>query len=221
MLPPERFAWFCDCHETASGLVLATGQGYVSLAAEDGAFATVSELVQGRKKGVLASASALVCVKDAVRRAFVLIRRDEQAPVAAGKWQFPAGRLSVGELPLQGAVRELGEEVGLREQGQPLGWGAARIRVGGREVTWLDDEGMQRFRARWTLVGSTVEFFYPMTLEVADLTAVTAYDKEPYGRQVALLSDIDISEFYARGWLAESSAAIWDAAVEEGVAFRL
>lgn len=221
MLSNETFVWFCDFHETSTGLVLATGQGPVVSAAQREAYATLEEMTQGRKVGTLARASAVACVKDAKHRAFLLLSCDSKVPGAQNLWQFPSKYVLRDELPLHCAVRALAAQAGLREQEQPREWAAARVRVGGRDVTWLDDEGMQRFRARWAAGQHTVEFFYPMTLEVPNLPACSAYSKILPRSQAALLSDADVSELYARGLLTSGSAAVWHAAVEDGVVFDL
>jgi 8-oxo-dGTP pyrophosphatase MutT (NUDIX family) len=46
--------------------------------------------------------------------AFLLCRRPSQMRRHAGQWALPGGRLDAGETPLEAALRELDEEVGVR-----------------------------------------------------------------------------------------------------------
>jgi 8-oxo-dGTP pyrophosphatase MutT (NUDIX family) len=50
----------------------------------------------------------------------LMIRRADHLTRAAGYWGLPGGVLEKGELPTQGAERELREEVGLHGQGRQL-----------------------------------------------------------------------------------------------------
>lgn len=55
--------------------------------------------------------------------AVLLTRRTAQLRAHGGQWSFPGGRLDEGEGPLEGALRELSEEVGLAlDAGACLGW---------------------------------------------------------------------------------------------------
>jgi 8-oxo-dGTP pyrophosphatase MutT (NUDIX family) len=67
--------------------------------------------LDGRMIGVAGGASFLLC-----RRAAKLRRH-------AGQWALPGGRLDAGETPVQAAVREVGEELGLSLGSEDvLGW---------------------------------------------------------------------------------------------------
>ncbi len=67
--------------------------------------------LDGRMVGVAGGASFLLC-----RRSLGMRRH-------AGQWALPGGRLDVGESPLDAALRELGEELGLRlGPDQAIGW---------------------------------------------------------------------------------------------------
>ena len=67
--------------------------------------------LDGRMVGVAGGASFLLC-----RRTLGMRRH-------AGQWALPGGRLEPGESPLDGALRELDEELGLRlNAGHVIGW---------------------------------------------------------------------------------------------------
>jgi 8-oxo-dGTP pyrophosphatase MutT (NUDIX family) len=70
--------------------------------------------LDGRMVGVAGGAALLLC-----RRPLTMSRH-------AGQWALPGGQLDPGETPLDGALRELDEELGLRLDPQSI-------------VGWLDD----------------------------------------------------------------------------------
>jgi 8-oxo-dGTP pyrophosphatase MutT (NUDIX family) len=72
------------------------------------------QLLDGRMVGVAGGAALLLC-----RRPLKMRRH-------AGQWALPGGRLDPGEIPVDGALRELDEELGLRLDPQSV-------------VGWLDD----------------------------------------------------------------------------------
>jgi mutator protein MutT len=64
--------------------------------------------------GLRPAAVAVTLLSDAEGRpCFVLTRRAEGLRNHGGQWALPGGRLDPGETPLQAALRELQEEVGL------------------------------------------------------------------------------------------------------------
>jgi len=55
--------------------------------------------------------------------AFLLCRRPSRMNRHAGQWALPGGRLDPGETPLDAALREVDEEIGLRlDESAVLGW---------------------------------------------------------------------------------------------------
>lgn len=55
--------------------------------------------------------------------AFLLCRRPSQMNRHAGQWALPGGRLDSGESPLEAALREVDEEIGLRlDESDVVGW---------------------------------------------------------------------------------------------------
>lgn len=55
--------------------------------------------------------------------AFLLCRRPSRMNRHAGQWALPGGRLDPGESPLDAALREVDEEIGLRlDESSVLGW---------------------------------------------------------------------------------------------------
>ena len=210
MTAPENFAWACEISLTPPCLV-ATGEGYLSTSREDPqARGVPSDIVQGRHPGFLLSASTLLEVHDDQSSRWVVLERDDKAPSYPGMWQFPAGRLSPCELPLQCAMRELVEEVRLFDDNEPLPFAEALYRVGGDEFDWLTCDSVHvGLRARHVFYESTVEFYYHATLKVPDVGRVRAEDNEPYGRQVRLLSTLEVEELIRAGKMCPSSAMLW------------
>lgn len=61
-----------------------------------------------------AAVAVVLTVDREGRDAFVITRRAERLRAHAGQWAFPGGRLDPGETPVDAALRELDEEVGLK-----------------------------------------------------------------------------------------------------------
>ena len=80
----------------------------------DGAAARVSAF---RRRAVdrpdLKHAAVAVCVVEDDEPALLITRRAARLRNHAGQWALPGGRLDAGETPVQAALRELEEEIGL------------------------------------------------------------------------------------------------------------
>ena len=70
---------------------------------------------RGRRAGPRTVALALV-----IRDGCVLVARRSAGRVEAGAWEFPGGKVELGEEPAAAALRELAEETGLRGESARL-----------------------------------------------------------------------------------------------------
>lgn len=189
-------------------LVLATRAGVVSMEAGEGAAATVGDVREQIAPGSLMSATALLAVTDGLEHRLVMLQRDSQAQPAPGQWQFPAARCRPDELPLIAACRGLGRKV--RISGAVRDWREVRIVVGGPEIEYLTEDGIESFRARYVFLDNTFEFYYPMTLAVDSFADVLLSDNEPLRRRVALFTSDEIAALTAAGQLTPAARAIFD-----------
>jgi len=204
----ETFSWVSQLQYGAGGdLVLACGEGFVTATGGANSYGSVAELRAGTRPGHLLSASALVQVSDGRQQRFVVLRRDARADIAPGQWHFPAVRCAHGELPLAAACRGLTSEI--RIDGAAHDWRDVRIRVGGPQVDYITGEGIVSLRARHVLADNTLEFYYPMALEVASLADVKLSDAAPHQRRVALLEAGEIADLARAGELAPGARRIF------------
>ena len=90
------------------------GEEYIDIYSEDMVF---TGLTIPRKGAFLKEGQymlyALAVIQDAQGR-FLITRRSLDKRWAAGLWEVPGGGVLAGETPLQGALREVREEVGLQ-----------------------------------------------------------------------------------------------------------
>lgn len=185
----EKFAWLSDfIHRPTGTSVLATGPGFTTMEPVQGGYYSVADLAAGRVHGWLVSSTALVRVVAQGETKYVALRRSDDAKVAPGQWQAPAGRLAPEELPLSCAIRELAEEVAI--SGEHTSWGEALINRGGPDIDYLTQDGIHHIRARFVFDAErrTVEFYFRVQLEVSGFDAIALTDNEAYGRKVALLT---------------------------------
>lgn len=88
--------------------------------------ATVAERIarfprQATDRPDLKKAAVAVCVtEDADTPSLLVTRRAARLRAHAGQWALPGGRLDAGETAVDGALRELDEEVGLRLDGSAV-----------------------------------------------------------------------------------------------------
>lgn len=94
----------CSTHDLG-GLEVDAGPVDGRLAAREG------QLDEGLSEAAVA---VVLCPDSDGLSSFVLTRRSAQLSKHAGQWALPGGRLDSGEGPVNAALRELDEEVGLR-----------------------------------------------------------------------------------------------------------
>lgn len=197
-----RFAWFSDRIQQPTSLTLATGAGFASAAGGD-ASVLVSDILQERRPGWLARSAAVLSLFDGKERAFVMLQ-----DTVTEAWGFPSSYVEWNELPLAAACRSLVNQV--RIGADSLGWGEARIRVGGGELTWLTDDGIQHLRARWVPVDErpVVEFFYPMELLVDRVAENPVTPREATSFAAGQFSWDEVLEMLSSGELTAEAARI-------------
>ncbi len=207
LVPEEHFAWL-NAHGLSDTRVLGlrAGPGYLTMKPRPGSAGSIAHFEAEHPGGALLSATCVAELVSGTERRFVLIRRDLEAPVSPGCWQIPAGRCSPGESPLLTAVRELDEEVGI--EGVAGGWSAACVRREGSPVRYSTPEGVLEFEGQWAWHHATYEFFVRLELHVPAFEAVRLWDREPYGRQVALFTARELIELFDTRQLAMGSAAV-------------
>lgn len=198
-----RLAWFSDRIQQPSSLTLATGAGFASEQAEGEFAVLVDDILQDRRPGWLARSAAVLSLFDGKERAFVMLQ-----DTATGAWRFPSSYLEWAELPLAAACRSLVNQVRIGEDSR--GWGEARIRVGGGELTWLTDDGIQHLRARWVPVDErpVVEFFYPMELLVDSLDKDPVTPREGTSFAAGQFTWAEVLEMLSKGQLTAETARI-------------
>lgn len=196
----EKFTWLNQLSFGPSGgFVAATGDGFACDKPGMGAHYTVAELRAQDSPGWLMSSTAMLQLVAGDERRYLLLKRSDDAWAEPGKWQFPAGRCDVDELPLTTACRELQEEVAIA--GAVNSWADVRIRVGGAECEYLTQTTVHQFRARHVMANNTVECYYPMELDVPSFESVVLKDKEAYNRQVQLFTREELLELLQKDLL--------------------
>jgi len=128
------------------------------------------------------------------------------------KWQFPSGRLSPGETPLECALRELEEEIYLTVLEQPVDWSIIKLPQNEKVIKfyWHFCTGEKvKLYTKYIICEQTIEFYYHAVLFVNDINMVQVKDNEEYGRRVELLDSIQIDGLATRGLLCPASKLQW------------
>ncbi|WP_455233296.1 NUDIX domain-containing protein [Geopseudomonas aromaticivorans] len=211
----EKFAWFSSASLDNGTLAITAGEGYCTMKLEMGAYASVSQLRDELKPGVLGSATSLLILDDGKQQGLVLIERDATATIDPLKWQFPAGRMEYGELPVQTALREIDEEITLVQDWQKLEPSKAEIIPIGGNVSYTTGNQTHAFNADYSLCRNTVEFYFPMRLEVASLDNIIGIDNEGYNRRIRVFSEAEVNELCQTKQITESAAGIWKAWLQQ------
>ncbi len=206
-VPEEHFAWL-SAHGLSATRVLGlqAGPGYLTMKPRPGSAGSIAHFEREHPTGALLSATCVAQLLCGAERRFVLIQRDLEAPVSPGCWQIPAGRCAPDESPLLTAVRELEEEVGL--DGVAGGWAAGRVLQEGTAVRYDTPSGLLEFDGQWAWHHATYEFFVRLELEVPSFESVRLWDREPYGRQVALFTACELVALLDARRLAWGTAAV-------------
>lgn len=210
----EQFALYDRSVAGDGTLHLVQRPGFCTMKGGDGAEASVHDVRAGRYPASLASATTVLQLEapDEEPR-FVMIQRDAAASIGALQWQFPAGRMQPGELPSSTAMREMVEEVGVRNAlGEiPLQDARAVKQNGDLPVALTIDGITTLLDASYTQEGATTEFFVDARLAVQTLQGLQAFDKEPFGRTVKLLTRREVAQLRQQGAMTDAAAKIWDA----------
>jgi 8-oxo-dGTP pyrophosphatase MutT (NUDIX family)/predicted GNAT family acetyltransferase len=215
----EKFAWARSIR-LESPYHIKVGEGYLCMKpeADPQAIGRPKDIVNGLLPGHLISAGTILKVVDEQNNSkWLMLKRDEGAPSYPGHWQFPAGRMSVGETPLECARRELIEEVRLTSKGELLDLAQANYSLGHETYAWEGSDGVtQAVAGQHIFYDNTVDFYFIATIKVPDLNDVLAFDNEPYGRVVKLLTEEEITSMVQSGRaVCPASAMQWDQLIEQ------
>lgn len=140
---------------------------------------TVDDLQEllNTESGFALRVSAMLALRVGNALHYVLVKgcADSQEP---DKWQFPAIYCLDGEMPLMAARRAL--ESALEARGPDFhGWGEARMDVHGPEFFYLTGSGLLRGTGRFVLNDRTLDFYYPVMLEVPRLDGLQLRARQP------------------------------------------
>ena len=219
----EKYTWASDISLSAPFLI-ATGHGHLSWRPDEDldALGSPADIVAKKLPGHLLCASTLLEIRDASASRWLMLAPETTDPSKPGLWQFPMGYLTLGDLPLQCAMRNLARQVQVLKDGVALSWGTVGYRVGGPAFDWLTQDAVHSgVRLRYVQGNQTVVFYYHAVMEVADLEDLSVQDNTRGGRRVALLTEADVKALQAQARVGGLSSLQWRAFGEEREAQRL
>lgn len=205
----EKFAWISSKKIVNDTLFIEFGDGYCTMDAQEGAYATVQQIRQKLVPGFLCSATAIVILKNGTQDKYVLIERDSTASIDPLKWQFPAGRMEYGESPISTALRETNEEVEILEDGIILNTNNSKIVKQNQKVQLNYKSKIIEETCDFIENFNTIEFFVPILIDCKKSSDILCFDKEPYGRNIKLFTEKEILELSNNGLLTSAANAIF------------
>jgi 8-oxo-dGTP pyrophosphatase MutT (NUDIX family) len=137
----------------AAGMPLRAYVGFLGAAGMRAALETHSSQIGGNKAAAPAAATVaagLAVLAADTGRVLLLQRALDDTDPASGTWEFPGGHVEPGEMPLQAALREWGEETGCQPpRGTLTGhWESANGVYEGFVLTVPSEDGVPVFEDR-------------------------------------------------------------------------
>ena len=181
--------WAALAHESRTGIDLATIQRRLELAGRNGAVAAYPEVsevrtrvIDGVEEPFSGQSAVLVALfEEAGSTHVVLTRRSFELRFHSGEIALPGGRSDPGESPVDTALREAREEVGIDEGSvQYMGWLSPLMTVAsGSSISPI----VGRLAQRPELVIDQAEVDRAFTVSLDELLADGAYLQERWRRE--------------------------------------
>ena len=154
-------------------------------------------------------AAVLLELRDRNCSRFVLLEEGLSAP-GTGRWRFPGGEFSPGELPLPVALRAVAENLILLEGGLPRSWAGLEQSILSVGMDLLPE-------LRLTLTGgcqasweTSLVFTYHARVEVQDVHQAELRDVTArHGPNIWLAGILDIEASIDAGTLCPASEQLW------------